>query len=121
MVKFTGTTEQIDFTNFNDDLLDLGDGTIVDATKTSFTRQDTPGLDFVDFGGVNFAYNGNSLTAGTINSITVTQGGDEVWGLTGLTMAAATFNNFVAKGDGNAFLAAVFAGNDVITGSTLAD
>ena len=123
MAKFTGgTTEPIDFSHLDFDiqLQDLAGGTVENATKTQFQRTDTP-VDFYEFFGTGFAFAGDILTAGTINHITATQTGDQIWDVSGFSISAAAFNTFVAKHDDQGFLGAVFVGNDSLSGSTLAD
>ena len=61
-----------------------------------------------------FTYNPSGvLLGGTITSIYVSDGsGGEPWGITGFAMPVATLKAYVAAGNTNGFLAAVFAGND---------
>ena len=114
MAKFT-TSGPIDFLNF--DVADLGTGTLANQTTTAFERLDGAN-DFEDFFGTGFKFSATDLTAGTITHITSTEAG-ATWDLSAFSMTAAAFN--AAKGNAQTFLAAVFAGNDSITGSAAAD
>jgi Ca2+-binding RTX toxin-like protein len=116
MAKFT-TTGPIDFLNF--DLADLGTGTVTNPTTTSFQRVDGPG-DEEDFFGTGLTYTGGNPTGGTINHIASTEAAAS-WDLSTFSMTVAAANTFIAGGNAQTFLAAVFAGNDSITGSSSAD
>ena len=118
MAKFT-TTEQIDFANF--DLADLADpATPATETPTLFVREDNGLIDHEDFIGKGFSYKAGLPAGGTINEITSTDS-NGVWDLSTFSMSVASFNTFLTKGDDQAFLSTVFAGNDSIGGSGFAD
>src|SRR6185312_13211417 len=116
MAKFT-TTGPIDFLNF--DLADLGTGTVTSPTTTSFQRVDGAG-DHEDFFGTGLTYTGGNPTGGTLNHIASTEPGT-TWDLSSFSMTVAAANTFIAGGNAQTFLAAVFTGNDSITGSSSAD
>src|SRR5262245_5637918 len=116
MAKFT-TTGPIDFLNF--DLADLGTGTVTSPTTTSFQRVDAAG-DHEDFSGTGLTYTAGNPTGGTLNHIVSTEAG-VTWDLSSFSMTVAAANTFIAGGNAQTFLAAVFAGNDSIAGSTFAD
>ena len=77
-----------------------------------------PGGSYRQFSGLGFAYGATGIfAAGTVTSIYISDGsGGEPWGVTGFAMPVATLKAYVAAGNTNGFLAAVFAGNDSLNG-----
>lgn len=92
-------------------------GTIGSSTPTA-TFVNGPGSSYRQLGGTGLAYGPSGvLMGGTITSIYVSDGsGGEPWGITGFSMPVATLKAYVAAGNTNGFLAAVFAGNDSLKG-----
>jgi hypothetical protein len=121
MAKFTagpGAVSGIDFDNF--DLLDLGTGNPTDATSTHY-KLEVAAKDYNEFFGTGFKYDPSSdLIGGTLNEI-VAVDGDQLYDVSGFSMAVTTAQKFLSKNDADGFLAAIFAGADSITGSGVAD
>src|SRR5882724_10888791 len=118
MAKFSGGTTPIDLQDFDAELQDLGTGTSVPIHTATQDRRTLATDDFNDFFGSKFLYDGsNNLISGTITRIASVEGGATLFDLSGLSLTDKALDNFIAAGDGQAFLTAVFAGNDSISGS----
>jgi Ca2+-binding RTX toxin-like protein len=122
MVSFTTSPNRgVDFSNFEID--ELFGNYLYLATATTW-RTGPDAFDFgthVDFQGVGFTYSGGALSGGTINTITSYAAGGFDFQIDGLAMSAATLNAYHLADDSEGFVAAVFAGNDTITGSNVDD
>ena len=75
----------------------------------------------VEFLGLGFTYSGGSLVGGTVQSITTHTSGSVSFQITGMSMSVATFNAYKSAADSQGFLAAVFSGNDTMSGSDQVD
>ncbi len=95
-------------------------GATLDQTATLFRRG--PDADhYTSFAGSGFVYSGGLFNAGTIDSISSVAGGQTQFSITGLSLPVAQFRNFAGAGNSQGFLAAIFAGNDTLIGTSLAD
>jgi Ca2+-binding RTX toxin-like protein len=124
MAKFTaGQNAGVDFTEFSiKDLGDVGEPTVF--TPTTYQLKDLVSGSFNEFHGKGFKYNSeNDLIGGTLNeffeSDPATVG--EILRVSEFSMAVTTALKFLDADDSQGFLAAVFAGNDTMTGSPLDD
>src|SRR5882672_1158000 len=121
MAKFAagpGAVSGIDFTKF--DIQDVGTGNPTVSTDKDYKLE--VGLtDFNEFIGTGFKYDlGLDLIGGTLNEI-VAVDINQIYDVSGFSMAVTTAEKFLAKNDADGFLAAVFTGADAITGSAVAD
>jgi trimeric autotransporter adhesin len=111
-------TGPIRFDTFN--IASLLAGPTLTNTPTTFTR----GADAdnaTSFIGTGFTYAGGLFTGGTINSISSVASGQTQFTIGGLSLSVAQFRGFASAGNSQGFLAAVFAGDDTLTGSAFAD
>jgi Ca2+-binding RTX toxin-like protein len=117
----TSPNSGVDFSNFDiDDLI----GNFLFVANATTWRTGPSGLDpstHVEFLGVGFTYSGGALTGGTINTITSTLIGGFDFQIANLSLSAASFNAYRLAGDSQGFLAAIFNGDDTITGSNQDD
>jgi Ca2+-binding RTX toxin-like protein len=90
---------------------------VTPQTSTFFSTSDLAGQIWA-FNGVGFGYTQNIPTSGTITSLTYSINGSPVFTATGLSMPALTFMTMLGDSNLNGILAAMFAGDDTITGST---
>src|SRR5262245_57101816 len=87
---------------------------------TTFTRSVNPD-NATTFTGTGFTYSGGLFNGGTINSISSVAGGQTQFTIAGLTLPVTQFRSFASAGNSQGFLAAIFAGDDTLTGSAFAD
>jgi Ca2+-binding RTX toxin-like protein len=104
-----GTASSIDFSAF-----DLATLTAGAPTQTTPTRYGFPDIEFQ---GIDFAYTGDDLTGGTINTIVVFSGGQEVYRIAFLNLPVADVAAFLSADNSAAFLAEVLRDPDTLTGT----
>jgi Ca2+-binding RTX toxin-like protein len=126
MAKFTagpGAVGGIDFLDFSiKDLGDVGEPTVF--TATTYKLEDLVNGSFNEFHGTDFTYNSDKdLIGGTLNEFFENDpdAGGEILRASDFSMAVTTANKFLAANNSQGFLAAVFAGDDTMTGSPLDD
>lgn len=73
---------------------------------------------YVDFTGTGFTYGADGkFKGGTITAIQVVEDGIGDYSISGLSLPVASFKSFYNADDTQGFLAAIFTGNDTLTGS----
>jgi Ca2+-binding RTX toxin-like protein len=124
MAKFTaGQNVGVDFLDFSiKDLGDVGEPTV--TTPTTYRLEDMVNGSFNEFHGTGFTYNNDKdLIGGTLNeffeSDPATVG--EILRVSDFSMAVTTALKFLDADASQEFLAAIFAGNDTMTGSPFDD
>ncbi|WP_395020467.1 calcium-binding protein [Dongia sp.] len=122
MANFTTSPNNgVDFNNFDiDDLI----GNFLFVANATNWRTGPSNLDpstYVEVQGVGLTYSNGALTGGTITSITSIVTGAFDFQIANLSLSAASFNAYRLAGDSQGFLAAVFNGDDTITGSNQDD
>src|SRR5215510_1130182 len=95
-------------------------GSTITGSGTTFTRGSDPD-NATTFMGTGFTYSGGLFNGGTIDSISSVAGGQILFTITGLALPVAQFRGFVSAHNSQGFLAAIFAGDDTVTGSAFAD
>ena len=106
----------------NIDLFDVGLlplGVVAGQTSTSYSV--VLGDEIVTFTGAGLTYTSGQPTGGTITGIQDSYFGAPVFQIQGLGIPVATFNAWVLAQDNPAAQAAIFGGDDTITGGPLED
>lgn len=94
-------------------------GTVTIATSTHIRVEDGPYIQ--NYYGTGITYSGDSVTGGTITATDYYEFGSKVYGITGGAYNAVTIANYINNDDMQGLLSYVFAGNDVINGSSQSD
>ncbi|MBY0322259.1 MAG: VCBS domain-containing protein [Reyranella sp.] len=96
----------------------FGFTTVTDTTPTSFHWAASAGAVW-EMTGTGFTYDASGHpTAGTISSISVTNGlGQPGMLITGLSLSAPQFSTWVQANDSGSFVSAITSGNDTISGN----
>src|SRR5215813_2777599 len=120
MATFTAGSSAVDFNAIDITQLGTATGSAMDTTSTHLSFNNLAGTT-TEFFGTGFTYNASGLAGGTLNHIRVSAGINLVFDVAGFSMAVATARTFFNSGHSQDFLAALFAGNDSLSGSPLGD
>jgi Ca2+-binding RTX toxin-like protein len=89
-------------------------GAAQSPTPTSFNHQPTI-FTSISYAGTGFTFSSGQATAGTITQIVVNSFGNWL-NFSGIAIPVATFRTYVSANNTQGFLAAIFAGNDSLSG-----
>ncbi|MFM9843371.1 MAG: beta strand repeat-containing protein [Dongiaceae bacterium] len=116
MAVFVGGNKAASLDSFSFNEISAGEVTVANATTYRITR----GASYDQFAG-NLIYTNGVLTGGTITSWTRVSAGGSEFTVTGLALPVATLLGALNATDDAAFLEAVFAASDTLTGTALND
>src|SRR5262249_13237915 len=120
MATFTAGSSAVDFNAIDITQLGTATGSAIDTTSTHASFHNLAGST-TEFFGTGFTYNVSGLAGGTLNHIRVSDGINLVVDVAGFSMSVATARTFFNSHNSQGFLAALFAGNDSLDGSSQAD
>src|SRR5688572_26467483 len=104
--------------NMNNWTIWYGDVTIADSTHIRVVSGGRV-QDYVGSFSYDAAY--ENLTGGTVTGMTYTLNGVQQYSMTGMSHSALHINNLQQDGNGQALVAYLFSGSDVMNGSSGAD
>ncbi len=93
-------------------------GQVVTATSSTLAIRAIGGSLTQTFSGSGFTYAGNSVTGGTVNSISLTDGGITYYVISGLNASAVTVASYVTSGDSFGLSNFLLSGADTINNNS---